>query len=148
MQVFNPCDGNDFRTLFFPSVLDTGSKLTFLGFPRATRVEPTTSPNTKYGPRKFQLVLFQQGHYRLQLINFHAAFFNLPDWPGGANSCEPVGIVTKRDNTAARLLSHGSNAMGLGASCIIELRKEFVYVNRKRSITTSNLSSTSQRRQS
>lgn len=44
MQVFKPCEGNDFRSLFFPSVLDTGSKLTFLGFPNATSVEPTERP--------------------------------------------------------------------------------------------------------
>jgi len=46
MQVFKPWEGRDLRILDFPSVLDdTGSKLTFLGFPKDTNVDPTESPD-------------------------------------------------------------------------------------------------------
>ena len=38
----------------------------------------------------------------------------LPGVPGGAKLWPPVGILTMRDSTAARLPAHGSSAIGLG----------------------------------
>lgn len=54
MQVFKPCDGNDFLILFFPSVFDAGSKLAFLGFPNATKVDPTDKPEIAKWTQKLE----------------------------------------------------------------------------------------------
>ena len=75
-----------------------GSTETFLGFPSVTREEAMAMPGDD---KEVTLRLPGEGG-------------GLPGVPGGAWLWPPVGILTIRDSTAARLPAHGSSAIGLG----------------------------------
>ena len=61
------------------------------------------------------IVISWEGLLGLPKVTKAEATASPPLWPAGVKAPSPVGNLTSKDKTAARLPQQGSNAIGLGA---------------------------------